>query len=158
MRRRRALYSSSSDQPWYQNSSDAQRAANSGPTAQWHWTAIYDHLPYSNAIHHLRVLKFAFEPILQISHIELLFEQKLFACHINIFLVIGIYVSTHNLLYHDHGHGQGNNTLDYNCQDDRIRDEYTYCSGRCGLSSIHEYYTRYNIDDIENFFICSNFF
>ncbi|CAD0018655.1 unnamed protein product, partial [Aureobasidium pullulans] len=121
MRRRRALYSSSSDQPWYQNSSDAQRAANSansGPTAQWHWTAIYDHLPYSNAIHHLRVLKFAFEPILQISHIELLFEQKLFACHINIFLVIGIYVSTHNLLYHDHG--QGNNTLDYNCQDDRI--------------------------------------
>ncbi|THX09509.1 hypothetical protein D6D18_01248 [Aureobasidium pullulans] len=33
MRRRRALYSSSSDQPWYQNSSDAQRAANSGPTA-----------------------------------------------------------------------------------------------------------------------------
>ncbi|THW73773.1 hypothetical protein D6D19_05378 [Aureobasidium pullulans] len=161
MRRRRALYSSSSDQPWYQNSSDAQRAANSAPTAQWHWTAIYYHLPYPNTIHHLRVLKFAFEPILQTSHIELvfaeyLFEQKLSACHIDIFLVIGFYISARNLLYNYYG--QGNNTLDYNCQDDRIRDKHTYCSGRCGLSSTHEYHTRYNIDDIKDSIICSDFF
>ncbi|KAG9639237.1 hypothetical protein KCV04_g6548, partial [Aureobasidium melanogenum] len=114
MRRRRALISSSA-QPWWQNSSYSQGASGSTPTAN---LVTFGRRETGQQI--IKVKSPFYGPIL---------EQEYLAYQIDIILPGAVvYISTNYFLHNDNG--EGDYSLNDDCEDNHLYHEYAYCSSR----------------------------